>query len=246
MSDETPGLSAWPERSDLYRESADEAVDIIIQNMADPAENDGGIDLAPHRASLTRCLSETREAYLAEYWDWLGRTDEEGGSHRPHRKESLNPGEPSPYDYGPFSAPDDAWRRHWDEFHAKPISATGNRSRKSGKFQGLANNGPLLGRPMLVGIYHRLYRWWNDVMPGVPFRSNFDGIEGVDDTATERFTNLNVPARLFALFAFEVDQRFTILHCARVAMEEERYQRASRAEAAVRKSERERRQRAGK
>ena len=216
-------LSSYPERRDLYRESASEAVDIIIENMAEPAEKDDGIDLEPHRASLIQCLIEARECYLVEYADWLARSTDEGGPFRPDRDEFLNPGGASPHDYREFREPPGTRRRHWDELHAKRPSPTGRRSPNNGTFRGLPNTGPPLGKPMLAWIFHRLYRWWRGAMPDTPFGMNLDGIEGVDDTATERFSNLNVPARLFVLFAFEVDQRFTISHCARVASEERRF-----------------------
>lgn len=219
MRDEPPAPSAYPEWGDLYDEGVD-SVGFIIGAMA---QDEDGLDLEPHRASLARCLSEARECYLMEYWDWLGRTEREGSSHRPHRDERLNPGETSPYDYGEFGAPPGAWREHWDEFFAKPISATGNRARNPGRFRDLPNNGPPLSKRCLAAIYHRVNRWWRATL-GTPFRPNFDGMASAD-TDHARMPHLNSSARLFVLLAQEVDQRFTIAHCARVDSEEARRQR---------------------
>ncbi len=53
MSDETPGLSAYPEWGDLYDEPADAAVAFVIEQALGEGDS---IDLEPHRASLARCL----------------------------------------------------------------------------------------------------------------------------------------------------------------------------------------------
>lgn len=223
MSDDRPVLSTYPEWGDLYDEPADAAVAFIIEQVWGDGD---GPDLEPHRTSLALCLSEARAAYLMEYWDWLGRSAPEGGSHRPHRDERLNPGDESPYDYGEHSAAPGAWRDHWDAFFAKPVSATGNRARNPGRFRDLPNNGPSLGKPMLAGIYHRVNRWWRAEL-GTPFRPNFDGAASAD-TDHARMPHLNPAARLFVVFAQEVDRRFTVAHCARVDGEEARRQRTTK------------------
>ena len=123
-------------------------------------------------------------------------------------------------------APPGAWRDHWDEYFAKPLSATGNRARNPGRFRDLPNNGPPLGKPMLAAIYHRLNRWWRAELD-TPFRPNFVGIASADIDAA-RMPHLNPAARLFVLFAQEVDWRFTVAHCARVDSEEARRQRAKK------------------
>lgn len=219
----TGPLSDYPEWERLYGDDADEAVAVILENMA---VFDDAPDLLPHRASLTACLRDARECYLMEYWDWLGRSTREGSDWRPYRDERRNPGDTSPYDYGEFSAPPDAWQAHWDEFFAKPIAANGNRARNPGTFRGLANIGPPLGKAMLASAYHRLNRWWR-AAPGSPFRPNFDGMASAD-TDRERLAHINPAARLFYLFAREVDMRFTMEHCARVDSEEARRQRATK------------------
>jgi hypothetical protein len=223
VSDETPGLSAYPEWGDLYDEPADAAVAFVIEQAL--GEGDG-IDLEPRRASLAGCLSDARECYLMEYWDWLGRSRREGEPHRPYRDERHNDGGSSPYDYGEFRAPPSAWLDHWDQFFAKPVSATGSRARNPGKFRDLKEHDPPLGKPMLAGVYHRLNRWWRAEL-GTPFRPNFDGMASAD-TDHARMPHLNPAARLFVLFAQEVDRRFTVAHCARVDSEEARRQRAGK------------------
>lgn len=207
----------------FYGEEAAEGVASILDSMA---AFDNGPDLLPHRTSLIACLRHARECYLMEYWDWLGRSTSEGSDWRPHRDERKNPGDTSPYDYGEFSAPPDAWQTHWDEFFAKPIAANGNRARNPGTFRGLENNGPPLGKPMLAGVYHRVNRWWRGAL-GIPFRPNFDGMASADHDL-ERLPHLSPAARFFVLFAQEVDPRFTMEHCARVNSEEARRQRTEK------------------